>query len=73
MTGRSPVSTYRAMKWFSRAPSSSLDGLFSWELVKSYDTQQCEAITRGRPIGVGMRTRGVAFILLKQQRLSSDV
>jgi hypothetical protein len=77
MMGRSVLSTYGAMKWFSRAhitaPSSSLDGLFPWELVKSYDTQQCEAITTGRPIDVEVRTTNVTFLLLKPYRLSSDV
>ena len=31
------------------APSSSLDRLFSRGLVKSYDMQQFEAITKGGP------------------------
>jgi hypothetical protein len=62
MTGRGVLSIYRTMKWFSRAritaPSSSLDGLISRELVKSNDTQQCKAIMTGRPIDVGISRAG---------------
>lgn len=65
----SVLSTYPAMKWFSgthiTAPSSSLDGLFPWELVKSYDTQQFEAIKTGGSVYVGVRTLNATFVPLK--------
>jgi hypothetical protein len=65
------------MKWLSRAhiiaPSSSLDGLFSWGLVKSYDMQQFEAIMTGGPKDARVRTTNATLILLEmsQTKLSS--
>jgi len=47
------------------APSSSLDRLFSRELVKSYDMQQFEAITMGGPKGVEEGTMNATLILLE--------
>lgn len=51
------------------APSSSLDGLFSRGLVKSYDMQQFEAITTGGPKDVRVRSTNATFILLKPSRI----
>ena len=47
------------------APSSSLDRLFSRELVKSYDMQQFGAITTGGPKDVEAGTMNANLILLE--------
>jgi hypothetical protein len=64
------------MKWLSgthiTALSSSLDGLFPRELVKSYDMQQFEAITTGGSADIRVRTVNATFIRPKELQFKWD-